>query len=227
MLGILFSGGKDSVFTTYYYIEQGWDVRCLITLEPKNPDSWMFHTPAVEMTKLQSQALGIPLIPQPTCGEKEEELKDLEAALAKAKKEYRLRAIAVGALLSDYQQERVNRICHSLGLKCFAPLWHKDQEKLLREIISLGFEIYIVGVASQGLTGKWLGRRIDADALLHFAILHKKFGFHVGGEGGEYESLVLDCPLFKKKLKINKSRIEMENECTGKLIVEDAELVQT
>ena len=200
MLAVLFSGGKDSVFTLYYYLEQGWDVKCLVSLKSSNKDSWMFHTPAIDMVKLQSEALGIPLILHETRGEKERELEDLKDALEKAKKKFKITGVAVGALLSDYQQERVNRICHSLGLKCFAPLWHKSQEQLLREIISLGFDVRIVATASQGLDESVLGGKIDVQMLEKFLELHKKFGFHVSGEGGEYESLVLDAPMFKNRI---------------------------
>lgn len=225
MIGILFSGGKDSVFTTYYYLEQGWEVKCLISLKSFNPQSWMFHTPAIEMTELQAEALGIPLVLRETKGEKEKELEDLAKALEEAKKKFNLRGIAVGALLSDYQHERVNRICHSLGLKCFSPLWHKNQEQLLREIISLGFDVRIVGIAAQGLDESFLGRKIDKGVLEKFLELHKKYGFHVGGEGGEYESLVVDAPIFKKRIELLETRKVMENENTGRLEILRAELV--
>ncbi len=121
-IGILFSGGKDSTFTLSYYLEQAWDVACLISLIPKNTESWMFQTPDVAITKLQAKALGFPLITQETNGEKEKELLDLKKALEKAKKAYKLDGVAVGALASDYQHERVNRICHELYLLCFLPL---------------------------------------------------------------------------------------------------------
>ncbi len=217
MLGILFSGGKDSVFTTYYYLEQGWDIKCLISLRSANPDSWMFHTPASELTTLQSEAMGIPIIVRETEGKKEKELGDLRAALSEAKKKYGLCAVAVGALLSDYQHERVNRICHSLSLKCFAPLWHKSQSKLLSEIISLGFDVRLVGIASQGLDESFLGKKIDEGMAETFAALHKKYGFHVGGEGGEYESLVLDGPVFVKKIELLETKKTMRDECSGRL----------
>ncbi len=225
MLGVLFSGGKDSVFTLYYYIEQGWDVKCLISLKSSNKDSYMFHTPAIELTKLQSQALNIPIIVQGTKGEKEAELKDLRVALAKAKKKYQLRAIAVGALLSDYQHERVNRICHSLGLKCFAPLWHKNQEMLLRELLALDFDIRIVAVASQGLGEEFLGKKIDLNMLEKLVALNKKYGFHVGGEGGEYESLVVDAPVFKKRIELVQTKNSMSSESSGYLEIVSAKLL--
>src|SRR3989344_1174397 len=225
MLGMLFSGGKDSVFSLYYFLEQGWSVSCLIALKSKNNDSWMFHTPAINLVELQSKSLGIPLVLQETEGEKEKELDDLKVALARAKKEFGITGVAVGALLSDYQQERVNRICESLSLKCFAPLWHKDQTKLLKEIISLDFDVVLVGIASQGLGEDFLGKKIDEKMLESFVKLNEKYGFHVAGEGGEFESIVLDCPVFKKKIKLVETKKIMQNEFTGRLEILNAVLV--
>ena len=45
------------------------------------------------------------------------------------------------------------------------------------------------------------------------------------GEGGETESLVLDCPLFKKKIEIKEFEVKMENECTGQYIVKQAQFL--
>ncbi len=219
-IGILFSGGKDSTFTTYYYIQQGWDVKCLITLKSKNKTSYMFHTPNIDITKLQAEAMELPLIEQTTLGEKETELKDLKKAFQKAKKQYKIEGIAVGAVASDYQAERVNRICEQLDLKCFTPLWHKNQELLLKDMIDNGFNIIIQSIAAYGLTKEWLGRQITKKALKELMILHKKYGLHPAGEGGEYESLVLDCPIFKKKLMIKKAKPMMEDENTGMLAIE-------
>lgn len=226
MIGVLFSGGKDSVFTTYYFLEQGWQVKCLITMKSKNKASWMFHTPAIDMTRLQAQSMGLPLVTVETRGEKEAELKDLHRAIKQAKEKYGLRGIAVGALLSDYQQERVNRICHSLGLKCFAPLWHKSQAKLLKELISLGFDMRIVGVASFGFDENWLGRKIDEKAVAELCALHKKYYVHVGGEGGEYESLVVDCPVFSKRIELVRSDTKMESNFSGRLEIFEARLAE-
>jgi len=223
-IAILFSGGKDSTFTAYYYIQQAWDVKCLITLRSENKYSYMFHTPNIDITKLQAQAMKLPLLEQQTKGEKETELQDLKKAFEKAKKQYKIKGVAVGAVLSDYQHERVNRVCESLNLKCFSPLWHKNQELLLRDMIDSGFNIIIQSIAAYGLTKEWLGRQIDIKTLAELVKMQKKFGLHPAGEGGEYESLVLDCQIFKKKLVIRSARKEMEDENTGKLVIENVEL---
>jgi diphthine-ammonia ligase len=225
-LGTLFSGGKDSVFATYIATSFGWDVACLITLKSKNKDSFMFHTPNIDMTHYQAQAMGLPLVTQETSGEKEDELGDLFVAIKKAKEEHGINGIIVGALASDYQHERVNRVCQELQLKTFAPLWHKDQAMLLKEMIDLGLDIRISSVAADGLGEKWLGRKLDMDAYKELMQLHHRIGLHPAGEGGEYESIVLYCPfLFKKKLDVTKAEPRMESECTGIYHIQDVELV--
>lgn len=220
----LFSGGKDSVFTAYWTIQQGWDLKCLITLVSQNPDSYMFHTPNIEWTELQSKAMGIPQLFHKTSGQKEEELNDLKAALLRAKKKYKITGLMVGAIASDYQQERINRICEEIGLKTFAPLWHKRQDLLMEEMIECGFDMIIQSIAADGLTKDWVGRKIDHRCLADLKKLHKKLGLHVAGEGGEFESFVLDGPIFEKRLVIKKSDTIMEGECIGYLKIFDATL---
>jgi diphthine-ammonia ligase len=225
-LGTLFSGGKDSVFATYIATVFGWEVACLITLKSKNKDSFMFHTPNIDVTAFQADAMGLPLIEQETTGEKEDELADLYTAIKTAKEMHGLTGIIVGALASDYQHERVNRVCQELKLKTFAPLWHKDQAMLLKEMIDLGLDIRISSIAADGLGKEWLGRRIDIDAYKELMQLHHRIGLHPAGEGGEYESIVLFCPfLFKKKLDVTKAEAVMDSEFTGVYHIQDVELI--
>ncbi len=221
---ILFSGGKDSTFALYWAVQQGWDVRCLVSLMPLRADSWMFHTPNIQYVKLQAEALGLPLVAQATSGEKEKELDDLKAALQKAKDAYKIEAVIVGALASDYQQERVNRVCEELKLKTFAPLWHKDQDRILREMIECGFEIIIQHVAAEGLSEKWLGRKIDQRCYDDLLLLQKQFGMNVAGEGGEYETFALDGSIFRKRIVIEDAEKKMESACCGTLVMKKLRL---
>jgi len=93
-------------------------------------------------------------------------------------------------------------------LASIAPLWHKDPVKLIREIIELGFHVIVTGVYAYGLDQRWLGRTIDFEALEELVKLNRKFQLSIVGEGGEYETLVLDTPYFKKELQIVKAKIE-------------------
>lgn len=224
-IGVLLSTGKDSLFAMYKAIEAGHEAVCLITLHSENPHSWMFHTPNVELVDAQAECLGLPLVKMATKGEKEKELADLERAIARAKQRYRLDGIVTGALYSRYQWTRIDRICGDHELVGIAPLWHYDQEKLLRDLIKEDFQIIISSVACDGMNMDWIGKRLDLKMIDRLIGLREKIGINIAGEGGEYESLVLDCPMFSKRISVLHSRIEMEDTHTGEMVVEKFRLV--
>ena len=223
-LGVLFSSGKDSCYALHLMQKQGCEISCLITIKSKNKDSFMFHTPAIEITELQSKAMEIPIMYHETEGEKELELKDLEEAIRKAKEQYHIEGIVTGALYSEYQSDRIQKIADKLGLKTFSPLWHKNQEQELRELIQNGFEFILTAVAADGLDKSWLGKIITEKDIDKLAELNNKNGMNIAGEGGETESLVLNAPFFKKRIVIEQSKIEMESSCVGRLVIEKANI---
>ncbi len=201
-LGILFSGGKDSTLAAFLAKKLGYEIGCLITIVSQNPESYMFHTPSIERVKEQANVMGIPLVVVKTKGEKEEELDDLEKAIKKAIEDYGIEGIVSGAVESVYQASRIQRICNKLGIECFNPLWQKDQLELLEDLIREKFEVIVTGVFAEGLDEKWLGRNVDKGFIDDISKLKEKFGISISGEGGEFESLVLNCPLFDRGLKI-------------------------
>jgi ABC transporter with metal-binding/Fe-S-binding domain ATP-binding protein len=206
-LGVLFSGGKDSVYSAYLAKKAGYDLTCLISIFSKNQESYMFHTPSIKKTKKQAKVMKIPLIIQKTKGEKEEELKDLEKVIRKAIKKYKIKAITTGAIASVYQASRIQKICDKLNLKCFNPLWKKNEFEYLEELIKDKFKIIIVGVFAYPLNESWLGRKINKKFIDDVKILYDKYKIHPAGEGGEFETFVLNCPLFKKELEIVDKKI--------------------
>ncbi len=195
-LGILFSGGKDSVMALYW-AQQKHIASCLITIDSENQESYMFHTDKIKDIPKLAKKINIPLVFKKTKGVKEEELEDMKSAIQEAKEKYGIKGIVSGALASNYQKTRVDKICKELGLKSFAPYWHVDSEEYIKQIINLGFKIKIVHVASEGLTEDRVGKFIDKEFLTKILALNKKYGVHIAGEGGEYESLVIDGPIFK------------------------------
>ena len=214
-LAALVSGGKDSIYAAYVMKKQNYGISCLVSIKSKNPDSYMFHTPNIDIVKLQSKAMDIPLIEQTTEGKKELELKDLEKALKKAKKEYNVEGVITGALFSNYQRERIEKVADKLSLKIFSPLWHLSQETEMREILNEGFRFIITKIAAEGLDKSWLCKEItekDIDKLIE---LNKRIGINIAFEGGEAETLVIAGPIFKKELIIKDAEIIMENENTG------------
>lgn len=206
-VGVLFSGGKDSTYAALLAKRMGYDVACLITLVSKNKESYMFHTPAIELTQKQAKAMDIPLIKRETTGIKEEELKDLEKAIYRAKMDYQIEGVVTGAVESVYQATRIQTICNRLQLECFNPLWQKDQIELLEDLIKNKFEMVVAGVFAYPFDQKWLGRKIDDKFIIKIKELAEKYKINPAGEGGEFESFVLNCPLFKKSLKIQDIKI--------------------
>ncbi|MCX6821195.1 MAG: diphthine--ammonia ligase [Candidatus Aenigmarchaeota archaeon] len=221
---VLFSGGKDSCLALHYAL-QSTDVKCLITVVSENPASYMFHTPNITLAEKQAEAIGLPIIIEKTKGEREIELKDLEKAIKKAKEKYEIEGIVTGAVSSVYQSSRVQKICDELNLQCINPLWQRDQFELLQEVIKLNFDVIIIGVFAYGLDD-FIGRKVDRKFIDDIKILNEKYKISPCGEGGEFESFVLDADFFKKKLKIEKSHVEKDKEGGRILILDKIKIVK-
>jgi len=201
-LGVLFSGGKDSCLALHRAVAVGHEVVCLLTLLPERDDSWMFHTPALEWTALQAEALDIGQLTAVTPGEPEGELADMEALLVRAQRKYGITGVVTGALASVYQATRVQRTCADLGLWCFNPLWQLPQLELLEVLLTDGYEVVVTAVAADGLDTGWLGRSLDRVAVDELQELSERHSINPAGEGGELETLVLYAPLFRKRLRL-------------------------
>ena len=202
-LGILFSGGKDSTMAIYLAKKRGYEISCLISIFSENKESYMFHIPSISKTKQQAERMNIPIIVQKTRGEKESELKDLEIAIKKAKKDFRIQGIVTGAVESVYQSSRIQKICSELDLECFNPLWQKPQFEILEDLLKNKFRVIVTGVFAYPLTKSWLGKKIDREFINEMKRLNKKFKISPAGEGGEYETFVLNAPgLFEKPLEV-------------------------
>lgn len=190
------------MFALWWAEMQGWDPVSLVTVIPESDESWMFHFPCVEWTGLQAEAIGIPRTVIRTKGVKENELNDLESGLRNLKHSTGIEGIVSGAVASEYQRTRLDNICEDIGLKSFAPLWHKNQQQLVREQIDAGFEIIVTACNALGLTADWLGRRLDVSSFDELTDLSEKYGFSVAFEGGEAETFVLAAPMFSGTIEL-------------------------
>ena len=217
---VLFSGGKDSTMAVYNALENGDDVRYLLAVKSANDESYMFHVPNIHLTDLLSEAMDIPIISVETDGIKEAELEDLKEGFEKLKS-LGVEAIYTGALYSTYQKSRIEKLATEVGIKAISPYWHVDELEYMRMIVSLGFEVIISGVAAYGLDEKWLGRKIDDKCIDDLLKLNQKVGLNLAFEGGEAETLVLDGPIFKKRVKVLDYKKEW-NVDSGLYIIEDA-----
>jgi diphthine-ammonia ligase len=197
-VAVLATGGKDSALALYKVLNEDHEVKYLVSMIPLKDDSWMFHYPNIRLVDFFAEAVDIPLVKAETLAVKERELEDLKRLIEGIDVD----AIVSGAVASTYQKSRIEKICEQLRLKCIAPLWHKNPLDILNEIVDLKFDVIITGVYAYGFNKEWLGRKIDDASVKALIELNKQYGVSLVGEGGEYETLVLDAPFFKKRMKI-------------------------
>jgi diphthine-ammonia ligase len=210
----LFSGGKDSSWALYRALESGLHVTHLLTVHPEG-DSYMYHVPHTRLARLAAESIGIDLVEvEPddfdaastvdSGAQGDAELEPLEAALRdlQSQSEFDLAGVTAGAVESEYQTSRIEGMCDRLGIELFAPLWQRDPRELAAEMLDDGFEIRIVQVAAGGLDESWLGRTLDREALDELEALNEEYGVHVLGEGGEFETLVVDGPHMDRRIEL-------------------------
>lgn len=212
-LGSLYSGGKDSTFSIFRAKQAVHEIACLITMHPVADDSPLFHYPNSWVTEYLADAMQIPHLGFEVSGRsKEDEMKALEEAMVRAKSLYGIEGIVYGDISSNYQKKAFEEICARHGLAPVAPLWNLEPEKYMSELVDRGFRVIVVGVSAMGLGKEWLGSEIDKGAVAKLALLSRKYGFNLTFEGGEAETLVTDCPLFRKKLQIKKANAHWDGQ---------------
>lgn len=200
---VLFSGGKDSVFSTFCALFSGWDVELITVLGGE--ESKMFHKPNLKYTKMQAEAIGL----KHHFVESGDELDGVKNFLEKNKFD----GVVSGAIASEYQKQRIDMLGEELGAPTFSFLWHKEKT-LMHEVLE-HFETYIVSVSAEGLGKELLGKP--------FIELKTKYPVHPLLEGGEGETFVAWAPFFKKRIRIEKWRIKWDG-IRGEAWIEKARL---
>ncbi|MDR2866507.1 MAG: diphthine--ammonia ligase [Methanomassiliicoccaceae archaeon] len=219
-LASLYSGGKDSTLAMYLAEQMGHTVECMVSIVPYSGDSMMFHVPNTHLVPLLAGSMGKRLVTVSTGGNEDEDMDALHRALSGLD----IDGVVTGAVWSDYQWDRMNRVCGSLGLVCLAPLWRKDQEMIMDELMDSDISSVIVGVFAEGLDVTWLGRSVS-DSYEQLKIIGSKNHISIIGEGGEFETLTLDSPMQTSVLEIEHAEKDW-NGHRGTLNVKRARLVR-
>jgi predicted ATP pyrophosphatase (TIGR00289 family) len=179
----------------------------------------LFHTLNLSTVPLHAQAMGKELVSVPSSGQEVDDLEALRGALTGLD----IDGVITGAIASDYQWDRINRVCDGLGVRCFSPLWRKDQEMLMRDMVQAGVKAIIVGTFSEGLDQNWLGRIIDEKAIGDLKVVSERSGINISGEGGEYETLAFDSPLHSCPLELLGQERQVSRD-SSKLIIKNPRL---
>lgn len=225
-LGCFFSGGKDSVYSLWQTINTTKDkVLCLLCIHPSNDESLLFHYPNSRMVQALADSVGIPLIEeQSKISEINHEVKAIEKIVKKAVEKYSIDGIITGAISSRFQLKIFKNTCEKFSIHMISPIWGINPHKYFKKLLELDFKILITRVAAYGLDEKWLGIIIDKDNFYDLEKASEKYGFNLTFEGGEAETLVLDCPIYKKAIRI-KSAIKHWDGVRGIFEIVDIDLV--
>jgi diphthine-ammonia ligase len=217
----LVSGGKDSIYAAYLAETQGWPVDELVVLRPDDPESMMFHTPNLDVVELQAQSWGKRYRSVRVDGRGEgAELSALTEALDSQEG-----WVVAGAIESSFQWSRLLRVAGQVGRPVFTPLWRKDPARVVRAEIDAGLEIRFVHLAAESLSPEWLGHPLDRAHLDELERLGRRGPkVNVAGEGGEYETLVVDAPFFRERIEIDEGERHVSGS-TARLDVRKAHLV--
>lgn len=219
----LISGGKDSIYNLVLSSNAGHRIVALAHLIPINreneTDSFMYQSVGFDLVPAIAKCMGIPLIQhqikrKPVCVDNidytynvDDEVEDLYELLETVKLNYsNVDAVSCGAILSNYQKNRVENVCKRLDLEVLAYLWNRNQKELLKEMVDNGIEAILIKTASFGLEKSHIGKSIK-EMFPYLESANEKYGLNICGEGGEYETITLDCKLYKYKIILNEYEI--------------------
>jgi ABC transporter with metal-binding/Fe-S-binding domain ATP-binding protein len=195
---VLFTGGKDSCLAFHIARKKGYEIDYLLTIIPKNFDSYMFHKPDLELLEKQAEMLDVDLLIGESEGIEEKEVDDLKKLIESVKG--KVEVVIAGGIASSYQGSRIKKICDELGLEFYAPLWDYKPEQVWEELLRENFKVILTKISCEGIGREWLGKVINKERFGKLKGLSKKYKFRIDFEGGEAESAVLKMPEFKKEI---------------------------
>lgn len=196
------SGGKDGCFACYRAMKSGLDVRFLMNMMDENDEWSWFHRFPREVLKQQSAAMEIPLIHNPSTLDTYED--DFTRAIEIMKKDG-VEGGVFGDIETDHHRKWVEDICVRSGITAYLPLWHLSQDDIMNDFIGLGFIAVITACNKDYFGEEWLGRKLNKDFLADIVEMQKTTDVTTCGEMGEFHTLVIDGPIFKKCIEIQET----------------------
>ncbi len=209
------SSGKDSCLACYKAIKMGYIVKYLFNTISKDSQRVAFHGTTRYLLKKQAEAVSIPLYQIETTPDGYTQ--EFKNAVRKLIKKEGISGVVFGDIFLEEHKKWIDDVCSDLGIKPILPLWNKRTEEVINEFINLGFEAIVVGVWTKNIKNgsEWLGRKIDREFIDYVKSYE---GIDLCGENGEFHTLVINGPLFKKRINILETeKIYKEREYKGEI----------
>jgi diphthine-ammonia ligase len=203
---VSWSGGKDCCQAAYKAVQEGYQIAGLLNMVTNDKRRSCSHGISTRWIRMQAEAMGLNLIQKPTTSRNYEAVYTSEIA--------RLKNSGVnygifGDIDFEPHLEWITRICAGAKIMPIMPLWQLHQEDIAQNFIDLGFEAVVVATQAELLGEEWLGRKFDTSFLKDISAFNDEIS--PCGEAGEFHTLVVDGPLFKKRIEIKNARKEQRN----------------
>ncbi len=214
-VAVMYSGGKDSTYAIDHCLRNGWNIKYLLSVKPNRTDCYLFHFATVEHTKELSSILGLDHI-YTTCdvADPEQEADIIRTII----KDNPVEALILGGVgLQETQVKTLRDTLFDIGVEVIVAHMGMNHATLVEQMIAVGYDIRITQIAAEGLSKEWLGKQLTPATFLELKKLAARYGFHYGAEGGHYDTLVIDGPIFDKRLEILEAEPIMEGPFSGHL----------
>ena len=194
---MLWTGGKDSAMALYEADQNGYCIRCLVTFAPPEPD---FLAHPLSFIKMQAQALALPHHVLPISAPFEQ---SYETGLRRLRDEMGIDCVITGDITAvDGNPNWIRERSRPVRMSVHTPLWGRDQDALLQQLLDRGFKARFSCVKTRWLDESWIGRELNDSALAELRSIRERNGLDLCGEEGEYHTLVTDGPRFTRGIDI-------------------------
>ena len=189
------SGGKDCCLALYRSMKQGAEAKYLLNLVSEDLGRCCFHGVESGLLKLQAELMGIPLVQKPARDDMREYEKDFKEGIGQLDG---IQGMVFGDIYLDEHKDWVERVCRDMGIEAIEPIWNENPSRLAEEFVDAGFEAVVVSCQAEKLGRDFVGRRMDREMIRELEGL----GICPCGENGEFHSLVVNGPIFKRKIEL-------------------------
>ena len=191
------SGGKDSCLACYRAMQQGYDVKLLLNFISRESKRGCFHGIEGRLLKFQADLVGIPLEQKEVSPDMNKYEEEFKAAVTELRGKD-IGSMVFGDIYLLEHESWIERVCGDLNINALEPLWNNSPDSIIDEFLRVGFKAIIVSCKADVMGKEFLGRYIDKSLVEEL----KKRDVCPCGEKGEFHTLVVDGPIFKKPIKI-------------------------
>lgn len=189
------SGGKDSCFALIQAIQEGY--RPQVLLNVLNEEGRISRSHGIPANILQAQAAAMQLPIHLIISSWQEYEAKFVGALQQLTQQYSLTHAVFGDIDLQAHRNWEEKVCAQAGLTALLPLWQQNRKTLVYQMLDAGIETMIVS-CNTTMGERFLGKMLTTELVTELESL----GVDVCGENGEFHTLVLNCPIFNKALKV-------------------------